>query len=180
MFLKRRTNELLESPIELRASELNDLFRPPPGLGRNAETIKPDSSFGAIIRLENALVSINEVQLRAWNKVAKDNNFQEVTIEEVAMAQTMSPEFAIRRVFYWTNDFLGCRNLGLEHFMVLSDLFEELGEEGGLEIELVEGAMSWLEQLQAAEIPAVVISRLDERKVRIPFQIPFPSPLTAL
>jgi len=42
MYLDRQVADLLESPMELRSETLNELFRPPPGLGRLAEVIKPD------------------------------------------------------------------------------------------------------------------------------------------
>ena len=56
------------------------------------------SSYGAIFRLEGTVINVDAVQKAAWDKVAEQEGFEEVDMEDVKLAQTMSPEKAIRCV----------------------------------------------------------------------------------
>lgn len=44
------------------------------------------------------MINVDAVQKAAWDKVAEQEGFEEVDMEDVKLAQTMSPEKAIRCV----------------------------------------------------------------------------------
>ena len=73
-------------------------------LSQLATRLRPDSSFGAIFRLEGTLVEMAEAQLRAWTKVSSEMGLTPLSRNEVRRAHTRCAGDAVGDVFYWTTD----------------------------------------------------------------------------
>mmetsp|Transcript_25257 Transcript_25257/g.58351 ORF Transcript_25257/g.58351 Transcript_25257/m.58351 type:complete len:627 (-) Transcript_25257:320-2200(-) len=120
---KHRIREILSSSEELRAEELNVLLAPQKQ-NRHRIVNKPDSGYAAIFHMEGTLLNLNNIQMEAWCKVAKENKLRPPTLKEVAYAQTMSSEKAAKFAFRWSIDFLECRRLAIAHCCAMQEVFD--------------------------------------------------------
>ena len=121
-----------------------------------------------------SLIDTTNMQLIVWNKLAEKLGFREPYEEDVAKAQMMPPDQAIRNVFYWTNDMLESREMALDHYDIMQEVFDEMleshTETGGKDsfdaFKIVSGAHDWLQRLQEVDVPCCVISQFDDKKLQ--------------
>lgn len=86
-----------------------------------ARVNKPFKEFGAIFRLEGVLVDISALEFRAWYRVAADVNMNPPSREDVRFASVQNAEYAVSRIFHWTNDYLLCREIAEIHSRFLKE-----------------------------------------------------------
>lgn len=124
-----RKNNLLDY-TELEETELNALMDHKnsvfaTGVSRHMPRInKPFSEFGAIFRLEGVLIDTTGLELQAWTKVAEEYGFEVPDVGDVRRASVTHPEVAVKDVFFWTDDFIQCREIALTHRRVFRDAFD--------------------------------------------------------
>ena len=124
---RARKSTLLERPL-LNVVDVNNLMDlkdslEGDGLSRYIPPIsKPFREFGVIFRLEGVLVDITGLQNMAWTRVAEMHNFESPLVEDVRLATVVKPEFAVQRIFYWSNDMEVCREVAESHSKVIKDL----------------------------------------------------------
>jgi beta-phosphoglucomutase-like phosphatase (HAD superfamily) len=94
---------------------------------------KPFKEFGAIFRLEGVLVDITGLHLEAWTKVAKERGFRAPELEEARRASVTRPEVAVQQVFCWTDDFIECGKIAIEHRMYLREAFDSWMKASGIQ-----------------------------------------------
>jgi beta-phosphoglucomutase-like phosphatase (HAD superfamily) len=97
---------------------------------------KPFREFGAIFRMEGVLVDTSFLEHRAWKRVAETINMKPPTQEEARLASVQTPEYAIGRIFYWTNDYQQCQDIAALHAWHLKEevrkhLVDSKAEPGG-------------------------------------------------
>lgn len=128
-FEKRKSNlldfsvlsiEQLNSLMELKRSESATSFSP-----YMARINKPYSEFGCIFSLEGALVDILGLQYESWKKVARIYDFNIPSIEDVKYASVHEDEYAVRKIFFWTDDIFATRKIKQTFREIRSNLFEE-------------------------------------------------------
>ena len=113
---EERKGNLLDYPI-LSVSQLNTLM----GLKRSvfstgvspylARVNKPFQEFGAIFMFEGALVDITGLQYEAWKRTARIYDFNVPTLDDTKLASVHSEEYAVQKVFYWTDDIFALRKV---------------------------------------------------------------------
>ena len=64
--------------------------------------------------------------MAAWTKVAEKFDFNRPFPEEVAAAQMMPPDQAIRREFYWAQDMLELHEMVMKHYGALQKVFNDI------------------------------------------------------
>lgn len=137
-FASRKANLL--DYIELDVMELNNLMDHKSsvystGVSQYLPRInKPFSEFGAVFRLEGVLVSVDGLQLKAWKKVAEQYGYKAPMLEEVQRASVTRPEVAVKEIFFWTDDFLECRNVASSHRHALKEVFRAWTDENGITV----------------------------------------------
>ena len=115
------------------------------------------------------------MQEAVWIKLAEKYGFREPLPEDIAKAQMIPPDQAIRRIFFWTQDMLESREMALDHYDILQEVFDEILDGVDHDIEnnetspfifpIVDGAIQWLERLREVEVPCCVISQFDNEKL---------------
>ena len=137
-FAKRKSNLL--DYIELDVQELNALMDHKDsiystGVSQYLPRInKPFREFGAIFRLEGVLLDVTGLQLKAWTKVADQYGFKKPLIDDVRQAAVSRPEVAVKDIFFWTDDFLECRDVAASHMLAFREVFNEWMEEQGISV----------------------------------------------
>jgi beta-phosphoglucomutase-like phosphatase (HAD superfamily) len=86
-----------------------------------ARVNKPFKEFGAIFRLEGVLVDVSSLQFRAWYRTAVSINMNPPSLEDVRLASVQTPEYAISRIFYWSNDFYLCQDIAAIQRKILKE-----------------------------------------------------------
>jgi len=90
-----------------------------------AKMNKPFREYGAIFSLEGVLVDITGFQYDIWSQVAATYDFEIPTVEDVQFASVHKEEFAIQRIFYWTDDVFTARKIGETFREVRNNVFEK-------------------------------------------------------
>ena len=137
--------------------------------------------FRLIVVFTGAIIDTSKMQEAVWTKLAEKYGFREPFSEDIAKAQMVPPDQAIRRIFYWTQDMLESREMALDHYDILQEVFDDTLRSNKLDgdrhidrndesdeanvFPIVDGALQWLERLQEVEIPCCVISQFDEEKL---------------
>lgn len=171
-----RYDQMLNTDRALSVEELNTLFEEDENLLKLQAKNQPDCAYGAIFRLEGALIDTTKLQMAAWTKVAEMFDFNPPYLEEVAVAQMMPPDQAIRRAFYWTQDMLESREMAMEHYDALQEVFDDIigsetdandqSEDVSMDnFPITEGAIEWLKNLTTVDLPCCVVSNLDRSKL---------------
>jgi beta-phosphoglucomutase-like phosphatase (HAD superfamily) len=93
---------------------------------------KPFKEFGAIFRLEGVLVDVTGLHLEAWTKVAKERGFRAPELEDARRASVTRPEVAVQQVFCWTDDFIECGEIAIEHRKYLREAFDSWMKASGV------------------------------------------------
>ncbi len=125
-----RKSDLLEYPV-LSVAQLNTLM----GLKRSvyatgvspylAKVNKPFQDFGALFMLEGALVDVTGLQYEAWKRTAQTYDFQVPTLDDVKYASVHSEEFAVQKIFFWTDDVFAMKKV-VDYFKeTRREIFEE-------------------------------------------------------
>jgi beta-phosphoglucomutase-like phosphatase (HAD superfamily) len=92
---------------------------------------KPFRAFGAIFRLEGVLLDVTGFHYEAWKKTAEVHGFDPPRLEDVRFAAVTDAEIAARKVFFWTDDFLFCKDIARTHRGAMRDTFAKwMGENG--------------------------------------------------
>lgn len=89
--------------MALGSEELNESLRPG-HLDRHRYVLKPDEAFGAIFSWDVVLANSRELELKAWCALASEENLPPPDMDDILRSESMAPESAIQRVFYWTDD----------------------------------------------------------------------------
>lgn len=89
---------------------------------------KPFKGYGAIFSLEGVLVDVTGFQYKVWTKVAEIYELTIPTVEDVQRASVHREEFAVQRVFYWTDDIFTARKIVETYRETRKALFQELME----------------------------------------------------
>jgi beta-phosphoglucomutase-like phosphatase (HAD superfamily) len=93
---------------------------------------KPFRAFGAIFRLEGVLLDVTGFHYEAWKKTAEVHGFDPPRLEDVRFAAVTDAEIAARKVFFWTDDFLFCKDIARTHRSAMRDTFSRWMEENGI------------------------------------------------
>ena len=118
MVLERRSlsimevNSLMDMKDNLEAEGISPYM---------ARINKPFREFGAIFRLEGVLVDISFLEFRAWKRVAENVNMKPPSRDDVRLASVQTAEYAVSRIFYWTNDYLQCRKIAGMHSRFINE-----------------------------------------------------------
>ena len=112
--------EQLNSLMELKRSEAATSFSP-----YMARINKPYSEFGCIFSLEGALVDVLGLQYESWKKVARIYDFNIPSVEDVKYASVHEEEYAVKKIFFWTDDIFATRKIKQTFREIRSDLFQE-------------------------------------------------------
>ena len=135
---------------------------------RKVET--PFQEFGAVFRLEGALVDMSAVNEIAWGEVAKAHSYRAPTREEIKQASVMRPDDAIRRVFLWTDNDLDSRKIADTHQSVLRMLFDcestGLADRGSLGIDFADTTSE--EAPVSVNVTALTESELEDLITLVP------------
>ena len=93
---------------------------------------KPFRAFGAIFRLEGVLLDITGFHYEAWKKTAKVYGFNPPNLEDVRFAALTNAETAARKIFFWTDDFMLCKDIAKTHHGAMRDTFARWMQEKGI------------------------------------------------
>jgi len=148
-----------------------------------AQITKPFKEFGAIFRLEGVLVDISTLQARAWQRVIEKLNLEKPSDKSIHLASVHTPEYAARKIFFWTNNHKKCTEIGWAYnqFLMeelncaLENLDSELSHSSethsmlkeNSDITLVEGVKSWIKAITDVEMPIMLVSYLEKEAVDI-------------
>ena len=144
---------------------------------RETETTnKSDSS-----RSSPSQGDVIKLKLEAWNKVACNYHFPQPTIDEILVAEFITPDQAINTVFKWTvPDSIEPKMIATSFREELQKVSREWIEENGIvpvehdeevqeeQFPLVtprEGALEFLTSLEDVNLPCAVLSNFDENDV---------------
>lgn len=141
-------------------AELNEKMRPT-GLDRHRLQIAPDEAFGAIFRLEGAIVDTTHIHHSAWTRVAEEMNYTKPELSDVTLAMTMPVEKAIQRVMYWTQDWGDTKRIAYRR----AELYYELWRD--YDHQMLQETRDWLESLYKASIPICVCSEMDHDSLQV-------------
>jgi hypothetical protein len=109
-FLKRAKAEpLLENPALLNAETLNEIYGPVET--ENIFVIRSMWTASCIFRLDGILIDSEDIQMRAWERVADTVGGRMPSERQVFKAMHVSPEEAVRTIFEWTGDEIEARGL---------------------------------------------------------------------
>ena len=86
-----------------------------------AKMNKPFKNYGAIFRLEGVLLDVTGLRQRAWMKTVEIYDFPIPTQEDIRVASAHSEEFAILRIFRFTDDVFAARKI--------AEIFREIQKE---------------------------------------------------
>lgn len=84
---------------------------------------KPFRDFGAIFRMEGVLLDTTGFEYEAWTETAKKLGYKLPLVEDVRLAAVTRPEIAARKIFFWTDDFLTCKQIARTHQDSMKDIF---------------------------------------------------------
>ena len=121
MMLERKTISIMEVNSLMDMKDNLEVEGISPYMAR---VNKPFKEFGAIFRLEGVLVDISALEFRAWYRVAANVNMKPPSQEDVRFASVQNAEYAISRIFHWTNDYLLCREIASIHSRFLKEEVE--------------------------------------------------------
>jgi beta-phosphoglucomutase-like phosphatase (HAD superfamily) len=100
-----------------------------------AKMNKPFKEYGAIFSLEGVLVDATGFQYDIWMKTAEIYDLAIPTLEDVRIASVHKEEFAIQRIFYWTDDIFTARKIAETYREVRKDSFEKWRETADTQVE---------------------------------------------
>ena len=133
---ERRKSDMMDY-TELNVAEVNSLMdyrEEDSGASRYMKRVqKPYREFGAVFRLEGLLADVTGLHREAWRRTAEQFGYKNPPLEEVRMATVHRAEYAVQRIFYWTDDFQEVRAVGKANREALVEVFDEWMESGGLE-----------------------------------------------
>ena len=86
-----------------------------------AKMNKPFKNYGAMFRLEGVLLDVTGLRQRAWMKTVEIYDFPIPTQEDIRVASAHSEEFAILRIFRFTDDVFAARKI--------AEIFREIQKE---------------------------------------------------
>eukprot|EP00979_Chaetoceros_neogracilis_P009906 scaffold2292_cov259-Chaetoceros_neogracile.AAC.3 len=89
---------------------------------------KPYKDYGAIFSLEGVLVDLTGLQYSAWTQTAKIYDFQSPILEDIKLASVHKEEFAIQRIFYWTDDTFAAKKIADTYRDLRRVIFDEWKE----------------------------------------------------
>ena len=93
---------------------------------------KPFRDFGAIFRMEGVLLDTTGFEYDAWTKTAETHGYKPPMLEDVKLAAVTRPETAVRKIFFWTDDFLLCKQIARTHQSAMKDVFAQWMKENGI------------------------------------------------
>lgn len=93
-----------------------------------AKMNNPFKDFGSVFSLEGVLVDVSGLHYKAWAETAKTYDFVVPLIEDVKFASVHQEEFAIQRIFYWTDDIFAARKIAETFRAKMREIFEEWKE----------------------------------------------------
>ena len=115
---------------------------------------KPFKNYGAMFRLEGVLLDVTGLRQRAWMKTVEIYDFPIPTQEDIRVASAHSEEFAILRIFRFTDDVFAARKI--------AEIFREIQKEN------LEGMVELMDNEVEAEefddIAALGIETTDDSK----------------
>jgi beta-phosphoglucomutase-like phosphatase (HAD superfamily) len=76
-----------------------------------AKINKPFKDYGAIFSLEGVLVDVTGLQYQAWLQTSKIYDLSVPSLDDVKFASVHKEEFAVQRIFYWTDDIIAARKI---------------------------------------------------------------------
>lgn len=98
-----RNSDMSFGRPSIAAEKLNDSLQPD-HLQRHRHVLAPDEAFGAIFTLDVLVRNARDLELQSWQRVAEEEGFAPPDLDDIIRAESMAPEAAITRVFYWTSD----------------------------------------------------------------------------
>lgn len=113
---EKRKSDLLEYNI-LSVSQIDSLIglkSSPFSTGVSpylAKINKPFKDYGAIFSLEGVLVDVTGLQYQAWMQTSKIYGLPAPTFDDVKLSTVHREEFAVQRIFYWTDDIIAARKI---------------------------------------------------------------------
>jgi len=143
---------------------------------------KPFKEFGAIFRFEGVIVDLSDIQKIAWRRVAEELNLRKPSDDNLRYASVQNPEYAVRRIFYWTDNYQFSTHIGkiYNKFLreeveassdglcaVSNQQLEKASSSSGkaFPLPLTEGVKSWISALFDVEMPVALVSYLDDETV---------------
>jgi len=94
---------------------------------------RPLSEFAAIFRLEGVLVDSSGLQYEAWKCTAEEHGFKKPTLSDIAYASVHHEEFAIRKIFYWADDIVTCKQIALTYQKMMLAEIEKWKKENSID-----------------------------------------------
>ena len=151
--------ELLLGYTELTIEDINNVMdnkNDPLATGYNpnlARVQRPFSEYGAIFRLEGVLSDLVGLHVGAWKAVAEKYGYQIQSSDEVRQASLYKPDYAVREVFYWTEDIFELKDIAETHQAVFNEAFDQWLEAGSVAVNESEDDRDALVLPSAASAP---------------------------
>jgi len=94
---------------------------------------KPFQEFGAIFRLEGALVDTTGLEQKVWNRIATEFGLEEPLLEDIRRAAVLKPEDAVKEVFFTAmGDFILVRRIVDAYRRIFRQEFNAWASEEGI------------------------------------------------
>lgn len=140
------------------ADELNESLAPD-HLARHRHVLAPDEAFGAIFAWHAVVANGRELELEAWRAVAEENGLAPPDFDDVVRAESMPPEAAVERVFYWTRDWGDIKRLVRDKCAALAALYVDA------QLTPHPGLSSWLALLARYGVQCVLAAKQPRGRV---------------
>ncbi|KAJ8901476.1 hypothetical protein NDN08_007322 [Rhodosorus marinus] len=159
--LRRRSATTSVETLRLGVDELNELYEPD-YTDRLKYVLKPDEQFSTVFTWESLIKNARELELKAWEQVAEEEELTKPTMADVIRAENFLPEMAIQRAFFWTSDWGRIKSLVFRKVEIFGTLFDDF------EFELHRGTEEWLTGLRKYNVPKCLCTSLSlERAERV-------------
>mmetsp|Transcript_10109 Transcript_10109/g.18941 ORF Transcript_10109/g.18941 Transcript_10109/m.18941 type:complete len:880 (+) Transcript_10109:676-3315(+) len=86
---------------------------------------KPFKDYGAIFSLEGVVIDVTGLQYQAWMETANIYDLSAPSVDDVKLAAVHKEEFAIQRIFYWTDDIIAARKMAKTFREKRKSVFDE-------------------------------------------------------
>jgi len=157
---ERRTLSTLRgrSQWSVGADELNESLAPD-YLQRHRHVLAPDEAFGAIFTWDAAVLNSRALELECWRQLAEERDLPVPDMDDIIRAETMAPEAAIERVFYWTRDWGDIKRLLFDKLEIYEKLLASYA------FRSIDGLGAWLNLMGNYGIKAILCVSKPKTKV---------------
>ena len=146
------------SELLLGADELNESLGPR-GTERLRLVLAPDEAFGALFNWNAVICNARELELECWKQVAREEGLMEPDLDDIIKAETMAPEAAVERVFFWKGGWSDIKKWCFRKYEIMKEL------EQNFQYRLCSGLKMWMKNLDKYGVNYVICSPLPREQM---------------